>query len=636
VVRAVIAAIVIAVLAAPAASAPRFAALGEQRVLVIAATWGPQPFTRDEIEVTVRETDAFVRRASFGKAWLVTAVTPWLTVPGAGRGCNPQRVADDARAAAQSSGYDVGRFDRVAVVQPRGACPFGGIALGFDVLLNGRLHFKALAHELGHTWGLGHANARECNGAVCRFVEYGDRYDAMGWGLGEFGAYQKQLLGWVTRVAHPSDATATVADIAAVERASTLPHALVVRTARGQFWFEYRAERGTAAPWAPARGDLAPGVVVRTDAPRATSERYDDPLLIADAAAPGRPALAAGELYSVPGAFVLRVASTTRDAARLELWWTDRTAPTAPRATGSHGRVRWNEAADAGSGVEKYAVTVGKKTRVFGAGAREARIEGVDPNARARVVAIDRAGNRSSPAPLVRIPPGQTYDVGRYRLWISCRGSGRPTLLLDAGLANGSETWSSVFGDLSRLTRTCVYERAGIGLSDARPAAVAGTLSTVVDELGALTEVARVKKPFMLVGHSLGGVIGPMFAARFAATTAGLVLVDAPNPEQLASRGVVSAGPETLDVRDAALLRGVHFGTLPVVALLGVGRSSEVAAVSTNASVVNAHSGHYVQLERPRLVVEAARQVVAAVRIGAPLLPCAGAPWTSLGGSCTR
>src|SRR5215208_215634 len=352
---ATIVAVAAALVAAPAVAA--FPTHGEQRVLILPATWGPQPFSRGEIEAVASETDEWVRRTSFGTAWLSTVTTPWLQVPSAGAACNPNRVAEDAKAAAAAAGFDLSKFSRYAVVQPQGSCAFGGVALGFEVLINGRLHFKVLAHELGHTWGLGHASSRECDTGTCRYFEYGDRYDVMGWGTGDFNAYEKASLDWVTALARPGVDAATAVGVAAIEHPSSLPHALVVRTAAGEFWLEYRSEHGLAAPWALPWFELLPGVLVRTDAPPGTTERYEHPLLLADAAAPGRAALAAGELFSVPGVFAVRVAGIGENGARLELWWTDRTRPRAPRVRVAGGVARWTAGAESGSGLDHYEVT---------------------------------------------------------------------------------------------------------------------------------------------------------------------------------------------------------------------------------------------------------------------------------------
>jgi hypothetical protein len=616
-----------AVVVAPAAGA--FPTLGEQRVLILPATWGPEPFSVAQIEAVAKETDDWVRRASFGKAWLSTVTTPWLRVPSTRGACNPARVTEDAKAAAAAAGFDLTKFSRYAVIQPEGVCAFGGVALGFEVLVNGRLHYKVLAHELGHTWGLGHASSRECDTGACQYFEYGDRYDVMGWGTGDFNAYEKAALDWVTALARPGVDAATVVDVAAIERPSSLPQALVVRTGAGEFWLEYRSEHGLAAPWALPWHELVPGILVRTDAPPGTTERYEHPILLADAAARGRAALSAGERFSVPGAFTVRVAGVTEAAARLELWWTDRRQPTAPRVRIARGTATWTASVDTGSGLDHYEVAFGGKARRLPATTRSVRVGGAT---RLTVTAVDRAGNRSGSEVNLRLPRGSKVDIGGRGLWLGCRGSGTPTIVLDAGLGNGSDTWEPVWRELSRVSRVCAYDRAGVGRSDAR--ATTQTVGSIVADLRELLTRARVPAPYVLGGHSLGGDDVLLFAARHPDATVGLVLVDSPDPVQLAARGVVSAGFETVDVRDAAALGGVTFAAMPIAVLESTNRPGVPLPRSSNTTHVISNTGHYIHFEKPRLVAEAFREVVAAARSGAALPPCARGPFRSLGGTC--
>ena len=622
-----LAACLAAAVGAPGAEA--FTTLGEQRVLILPATWGPEPFSVAQIEAVAKETDEWVRRASFGKAWLSTVTTPWLRVPSTRAACNPNRVTEDAKAAAVAAGFDLSRFSRYAVIQPEGTCAFGGVALGFEVLVNGRLHYKVLAHELGHTWGLGHASSRECDTGKCLYFEYGDRYDVMGWGTGDFNAYEKAALDWVTALARPGADAATVVDMGAIERPSALPQALVVRTGAGEFWLEYRSEHGVAAPWALPWHELVPGVLVRSDAPHGTTERYEHPILLADAAARGRAALAPGETFSVPGAFTVRVAGETDGTARLELWWTDRRPPAAPRVKVARGRASWPPSTDTGSGLDHYEAVFGGKTRRLPATATALP---VGRATKVTVTAVDRAGNRSGSELNLRLPRGSKVDVGGRGLWLGCRGSGTPTIVLDTGLGNGSDTWEPVWRDLSRISRVCAYDRAGLGRSDAKT--TTQTVGAIVEDLSELLTRARVPGPYVLGGHSLGGDDILLFAARHREATAGLVLVDSPDPVQLAGRGVVSAGPETVDVRDAAVLGGVTFGALPIAVLESTNRPAVPLPRSSNTTHVISNTGHYIHYEKPRLVAEAFREVVAAARTGATLLPCARGPFRSLGGTC--
>jgi pimeloyl-ACP methyl ester carboxylesterase len=120
--------------------------------------------------------------------------------------------------------------------------------------------------------------------------------------------------------------------------------------------------------------------------------------------------------------------------------------------------------------------------------------------------------------------PGRLIDVGDHQLHIYCVGEGRPTVVLESPAAGLSVGWTWVQEDLRKTTRVCSYDRAGLGWSEAgeggyRPA-------HVPDELHTLLERAGERPPFVIAGHEIGAVFARMYAARYPAETAGLVLVD--------------------------------------------------------------------------------------------------------------
>ena len=128
-------------------------------------------------------------------------------------------------------------------------------------------------------------------------------------------------------------------------------------------------------------------------------------------------------------------------------------------------------------------------------------------------------------------PPGRLVDVGGYRLHLDCRGEGPVRVLLEAGNADFSVHWSEVQPALARITRVCAYDRAGLGWSE--PGPHPRTTDTANDELEALLSAGNIPPPYLLVGHSFGGVLARHFAARHAGEVIGLVLVDAAHPAQL-------------------------------------------------------------------------------------------------------
>jgi pimeloyl-ACP methyl ester carboxylesterase len=120
--------------------------------------------------------------------------------------------------------------------------------------------------------------------------------------------------------------------------------------------------------------------------------------------------------------------------------------------------------------------------------------------------------------------PGRMIDVGGYQLHIYCLGKGSPTVILDAGLGNPGLTWIFVQTGIKKRTRVCVYDRAGLGWSD--PSPHERTAKVMVDELHTLLKNAGIEAPYILVGHSFGGLLMRLYIHRYPEEIAGLVLVD--------------------------------------------------------------------------------------------------------------
>src|SRR5918994_1877593 len=102
-------------------------------------------------------------------------------------------------------------------------------------------------------------------------------------------------------------------------------------------------------------------------------------------------------------------------------------------------------------------------------------------------------------------PPGALVDIGSHRLHLNCSGDGSPSIIFDAALGGSSISWSLVQPRVSQLARTCSYDRAGFGWSDAGP--LPRTAGRIADELRQLLRRADVAPPYVLVGHSFGGLV---------------------------------------------------------------------------------------------------------------------------------
>jgi pimeloyl-ACP methyl ester carboxylesterase len=126
--------------------------------------------------------------------------------------------------------------------------------------------------------------------------------------------------------------------------------------------------------------------------------------------------------------------------------------------------------------------------------------------------------------------PGKLARVGGHRLHYRCEGSGIPAVIFDAGIAASSLSWTLVQPEVARFTRACSYDRVGLAWSDYT--AAPRTIATLVSELQVLLQQAGVSPPYVLVGHSFGGMIIRAFARAHPTEVAGLVFVDTLHPEE--------------------------------------------------------------------------------------------------------
>ena len=121
-------------------------------------------------------------------------------------------------------------------------------------------------------------------------------------------------------------------------------------------------------------------------------------------------------------------------------------------------------------------------------------------------------------------PPGKLVDAGGFRLHLNCTGKSGPTVVLIAGSGDFSFDWGLVQPDVSRFSRVCSYDRAGLAWSD--PGPTPRTMRQDASELHTLLKAARMEAPYVLVGHSIGGLIARVYAEQYADEVAGMVLVD--------------------------------------------------------------------------------------------------------------
>ena len=228
-------------------------------------------------------------------------------------------------------------------------------------------------------------------------------------------------------------------------------------------------------------------------------------------------------------------------------------------------------------------------------------------------------------------------------------GVGKPTVVFESGLGNGKEAWAQVFNDISAHTHAVAYDRAGYGQSEASSRPRDGY--QIVRELRAMLAAENIPPPYVLVGHSLGGMIVKLYARTYPEEIAGVVLVDARHSEfalrcqQLGVHKLFYEPPQLLFLlaRNAMQgeLKAAHitsrqarragpFPSVPLIVLTqrkaaskwpgglgkawGAAQRNMVKMSALGRFKVAEGSGHNVHKDRPDMVVRAVLNVVTAAR----------------------
>jgi pimeloyl-ACP methyl ester carboxylesterase len=243
-------------------------------------------------------------------------------------------------------------------------------------------------------------------------------------------------------------------------------------------------------------------------------------------------------------------------------------------------------------------------------------------------------------------PSDRLVDTGGVKLHIQCDGkrtAGAPMVVLEAGAGNSAATWRDVLAPIAQFARVCAYDRQGLGSSERTPAPQSGV--EAVETLHALLQAADERPPFVMAGHSYGGMLVRLYATRYRAEVAGLVLIDSSHEEQLKRFAALPAplpsvvpqpvSPERIDLAgtSAELARAPWRANIPLVVLsrglwlktppptpdpqmearLAIWQElhRELATRSAQSELVVARqSGHYIQNDEPALVIDAVRRVV--------------------------
>ena len=185
------------------------------------------------------------------------------------------------------------------------------------------------------------------------------------------------------------------------------------------------------------------------------------------------------------------------------------------------------------------------------------------------------AAQPSTPAAYVRPEaPGRLIDVGGRRLHLHCKGTtAGPTVVFEAGLSQytANTTYGTAQEAIAPFARVCTYDRAGLGWSD--PAPEGWTQAGMVADLHTLLAAAGEAKPYVILAHSLGGLLARTYARTYPAEVAGIILLDATSDEDFEELAAARATvvPQ-LDLaisssRPGVPVIGLPAGTLPEVVM---------------------------------------------------------------------
>lgn len=407
---------------APAASSPTII-----RTLVVPLTWGPTPQSPAQIqELVFGQVSSFLERNSFGVIALAGEVTPWLRAANAECGQLNEQSETQWQAILRAAGYEPSAYDRLIYLVPDNGhphCRRGGADLASaprQVALFGLIEAGPIEHELGHTFGLMHAgywggcHGRATSVAYLLCLIEGDPYDVMAHSgrTGAYNAREKAAAGWVTGITRITRDGDYVVD--QLEQRSDLPQALVIDTARNEYWLDHREALGDDTYLYDS--PVTEGVMIHGGAnpldhggPRTTFSNpviqplFKTPSQITNflVASPtgGPDAVRVGESWGERGAFRLTVLAHEGTKIAVRFAWTDRTRPSAPRVKLRPGRssdtLVWSHPRELSSGIDHYLVRIGETREiVVPIAARRALSVPAHANGRIGVRAVDRAGNR--------------------------------------------------------------------------------------------------------------------------------------------------------------------------------------------------------------------------------------------------
>ncbi|QSA97795.1 alpha/beta fold hydrolase [Methylococcus sp. EFPC2] len=239
------------------------------------------------------------------------------------------------------------------------------------------------------------------------------------------------------------------------------------------------------------------------------------------------------------------------------------------------------------------------------------------------------------------LPDKTTAQIDNRRVEYALTRNGNKTVVFENGLGGTMDWWTKVFPEVAKNTTAFAYDRPGYGKSD--PVSTPRDGMHIVDELRSLLKSKDLNPPYVLVGHSLGGLYMQLFARRYPDEVSALVLVDSTHPEQLKGAGSFENWPiwlrvmfgvamssvekeelNAIDVTGEEILRLASFTGKPVAVLSALQPMKEKSTLADDANEkrkdiarlypgskqIWVDSGHGIPLEKPEAIISVIRDVL--------------------------
>jgi len=306
------------------------------------------------------------------------------------------------------------------------------------------------------------------------------------------------------------------------------------------------------------------------------------------------------------------------------------------------------------TGLAVDSITVSDKSLRFEMKSLGADYEGVFSSDGSQIEGAFRQQGQRFPLTLKRVGGNdsqgsltlQKVDVDGHSLNLLIGGQGSPAVVFEGGFGAGIASWSTVQKEVAAFARTVSYDRAGLGQSELGPKP--RSAKQIATELHTALEKAGVKPPYLLVGHSFGGIYVRVFAERYPKEVAGMVLLD-PSQESFndwlkknqparlkEAQAQIAKAPEGVRAEDAStdasyeearaakappgilviLLSATEDETMPADARrLWIEKHKEwIATVPGAKHIVVEKTGHFIQAQQPKLVIDTIRQTLSQIR----------------------